>query len=81
MTLLGVFLTAIIGIVFVKNQGLSVLNRVRSDLVAGQPPIASIADSVSLIVGGGLMLIPGYITDAIGLSCLFLRFGPWPECT
>ena len=67
ITLLGVFLTAIIGISFVKNQGLSVLNRVRSDLANGRPPVASIADSIALVVAGGLMLIPGYVTDGIGL--------------
>jgi UPF0716 protein FxsA len=67
LTLLGVFLTAIIGITFLKNQGLSVLNRVRSDLAKGHPPVVSIADSISLVVGGGLMLIPGYVTDGVGL--------------
>ena len=67
LTFLGVFLTAIVGIAFLKNQGLSVLNRVRSDLAKGRPPVASIADSVSLVFGGGLMLIPGYVTDSVGL--------------
>ena len=67
LTLLGVFLTAIIGITLLKNQGLSVINRVRSDLAKGHPPVMSIADSISLIVGGGLMLIPGYVTDGVGL--------------
>ena len=67
LTLLGVFLTAVIGIMFLKKQGLSVLNRVRSDLAKGRAPVASIADSISLVIGGGLMLIPGYVTDGIGL--------------
>lgn len=67
LTLLGVFLTAIIGITYLKNQGLTVLNRVRSDLAKGHPPVVSIADSISLVVGGGLMLIPGYVTDGVGL--------------
>ncbi len=67
LTLLGVFLTAIIGITLLKNQGLSVVNRVRSDLANGHPPVMSIADSISLVVGGGLMLIPGYVTDGVGL--------------
>ncbi len=67
LTFLGVFLTAIIGIAFLKNQGLYVLNRVRSDLANGHPPVVSIADSISLVVGGGLMLIPGYVTDSVGL--------------
>ena len=67
LTFLGVFLTAIIGITFLKNQGLYVLNQVRSDLAKGHPPVVSIADSISLVVGGGLMLIPGYVTDGVGL--------------
>ena len=52
---------------FLKKQGLSVLNRVRSDLAKGHAPVVSIADSISLVVGGGLLLIPGYVTDGIGL--------------
>ena len=67
LTLLGVFLTAMIGITLLKNQGLSVLNRVRSDLAKGHPPVVTIGDSISLVVGGGLMLIPGYVTDGVGL--------------
>ena len=43
------------------------LNRVRNDLAKGHPPVISIADSISLVIGGGLMLIPGYVTDSIGL--------------
>ena len=74
LTLLGVFLTAIIGITFLKNQGLSVLNRVRSDLAKGHPPVVSIADGVSLVFGGGLMLIPGYVTDSVGLLLLVPGF-------
>ena len=38
LTLLGVFLTAIIGITLLKNQGLSVLNRVHRR--SGQRPSA-----------------------------------------
>ena len=67
LTFLGVFLTAIVGIAFLKNQGFSMLNRIRSDLARGNPPVVSIADSVALVVGGGLMLIPGYVTDGAGL--------------
>ena len=67
LTFLGVFLTAIIGITLLKNQGLSILNRVRNDLALGHPPVVSIADSISLVVGGVLMFIPGYVTDSAGL--------------
>ncbi len=74
LTILGVFLTAIIGISFLKKQGLSVLNRARSDIANGHPSVVSIADSISLVIGGGLMLIPGYVTDVVGLLLFFPGF-------
>ena len=70
-TLLGVFVTAIFGITLLKRQGLSVLSQIQADLAKGRAPVTSIADSISMVVGGVLMLIPGYVTDAIGLF-LFL---------
>ncbi|MDC0650200.1 FxsA family protein [Candidatus Puniceispirillum sp.] len=71
LTLLGVFITAIFGIALLKHQGLSVIRRIQADFVKGRAPVTSIADSISMVVGGTLMLIPGYVTDAIGLL-LFL---------
>ena len=70
-TLLGVFITAIFGIALLKRQGLSVLSQIQADLAIGRAPVTSIADSISMVVGGALMLTPGYVTDAIGLL-LFL---------
>ncbi len=71
LTLLGVFMTAVFGIALLKRQGMSVLSRIQSDIAQGHAPVTSIADSISLLAGGALMLIPGYVTDAIGLL-LFL---------
>ena len=67
LTLLGVFVTAIIGLSLLKGQGKAVMARMRTDLAQGHAPVGSIADSVSLAVGGILMLIPGYVTDAVGV--------------
>ena len=67
LTLLGVFITAIIGLSLLKGQGKAVMARIRTDLAQGHAPIGSIADSVALAVGGILMLLPGYITDAVGV--------------
>ena len=72
LTLLGVFVTAIFGIALLKRQGLSVLSRIQADLSKGRTPVTSIADSISMVFGGALMLLPGYVTDAIG----FLLFLP-----
>ena len=72
LTLLGVFVTAIFGIALLKRQGLSVLNQIQADRAKGRAPLTSIANSISMVVGGALMLMPGYVTDAIG----FLLFLP-----
>ena len=72
LTLLGVFVTAMFGIVLLKRQGLSVLSQIQADFAKGRPPVNSIAVSISMVFGGALMLIPGYVTDAIG----FLLFLP-----
>ncbi|MDB9891541.1 FxsA family protein [Alphaproteobacteria bacterium] len=71
LTLLGVFVTAIFGIALLKRQGLSVLRQMQADLAKGRAPVTSITHSISMVFGGALMLIPGYVTDAIGLL-LFL---------
>ena len=66
-TLLGIFVTAIIGLSLLKSQGSAVMTKIRSDLTQGRAPVGSMADSLSLAVGGILMLIPGYVTDAVGI--------------
>ncbi|MDB3880505.1 FxsA family protein [Alphaproteobacteria bacterium] len=71
LTFLGIFVTATLGIALLKRQGLSVLSQIQTDLAKGRAPVTSIADSISMVVGGALMLIPGYVTDVIGLL-LFL---------
>ena len=67
LTLLGVFVTAIIGLSLLKDQGKLVMARIRTNLAEGHAPVGSIADSVALVVGGILMLIPGYVTDTVGI--------------
>jgi len=71
LTILGVFVTAMIGISLLKSQGHAVMNSLRTDIAQGRPPIKSVADSIGLLCGAVLMLLPGYVTDAIGLA-LFL---------
>ena len=66
-TLLGIFVTAIIGLSLLKSQGRAVMTKIRLDLAQGRAPVGSVADSISLAVGGILMLLPGYVTDGIGV--------------
>ena len=69
LAFLGIFLTAIIGIRLLRSQSAIVMASFRADLARGQMNSTAIASSLSLLCGALLMLIPGYVTDAVGLLC------------
>ena len=68
LTILGVFVTAMIGVSLLKSQGRAVMTTLRADIAQGRPPMKSVADSIGLLFGAILMLLPGYVTDAVGLA-------------
>ena len=69
LAFLGIFVTAIIGIQLLKSQSAIVMASFRASLAKGQMNADAIASSLSLLCGAILMLIPGYVTDAMGLLC------------
>jgi len=73
---LGIFVTAFIGMWLLRTQGRAVMVRWQSNLHKGEMETDSLASGLSLLLGGFLMLLPGYVTDAIGILCFVpgLRF-------
>ena len=73
---LGIFVTAFIGMWLLRTQGRAVMARWQSNLHKGEMETDSLASGLSLLLGGFLMLLPGYVTDAIGIFCFVpgLRF-------
>ena len=69
-TLGAVILTAVIGSAMLRHQGLSILARAQKSLAAGEAPIAEVFDGVCLVVGGALLLTPGFVTDTVGFLLL-----------
>ncbi|HEX7291656.1 MAG TPA: FxsA family protein [Conexibacter sp.] len=63
-------LDSLLGSWLLRSQGRSVWNRFRATLAAGRPPARETADGALVIVGGALMLAPGFITDALGVLLL-----------
>lgn len=63
----AVILTAMVGVALLRLQGLAALFRVRESLERGRFPIDEVFDGLCLLVAGGLLLIPGFVTDAAGL--------------
>ena len=67
LTIAGIFVTAVVGIWLLRNQGRAIISSLQVQLARGEAPVASLAAGTSIMAGAVLMLIPGYLTDAIGL--------------
>lgn len=68
-----VMLSAIIGVSVVRRQGLSTLLQVQQKLARQEIPGREILEGMLLATSGLLLLVPGFITDFIGMFFLF----PW----
>jgi UPF0716 protein FxsA len=69
-TVAVVVLTAVVGAWLLRLQGLSTLGRVQAATDKGELPAEELVEGVILIVGGVLLLTPGFFTDAIGFLAL-----------
>lgn len=65
-----VFFTAIVGVSLVRSQGLHTLMTVQQKLARGEAPGQQIVEGMMLAAAGVLLLIPGFVTDFIGLLLL-----------
>lgn len=72
LTLLMILVTAIIGSILLRIQGLSLLQKIQSEISEGNVPGRALGDGAMIVVAGVLLLTPGFVTDAIG----FLLFVP-----
>jgi UPF0716 protein FxsA len=61
-----VFLTAMIGVYLLRQQGLSTLNQVQAQMQRGEIPATSLFEGMLLFIAGVLLLTPGFMTDSIG---------------
>lgn len=70
VTLLLVVFTSCVGISLVRNQGMKTFVQMQQKLAAGESPAAEMVKSVSLVLAGFLLLVPGFFTDFLGLLLL-----------
>jgi UPF0716 protein FxsA len=61
---------AILGSLLLKHQGLAAWRRFNKALSEGRFPGTEVVDGLLIVIGGTLLLAPGFITDIFGL--LFL---------
>lgn len=69
-TIILVILTGVLGAWLAKREGLHTIRLAQLQLQQGQMPSGVIIDGLCILVGGVVLLTPGFITDAIGFFLL-----------
>lgn len=69
-TILLIIATAILGSIFMHQQGMATLQKAQMGLADGQVPEKEMLEGIFVFIGGIFLLLPGFITDSLGL--LFL---------
>lgn len=62
--------TGVAGAWLARSQGLEILRKIQEETSRGQMPAVTLIDGALILVGGLLLLTPGFFTDALGFSFL-----------
>ncbi len=71
LTILLILSTAFIGIIYVRYEGFNTLKSAMGQLIKNEIPLFEIVSGAALVIGAFLLLLPGFLTDAIGLLLVF----------
>jgi UPF0716 protein FxsA len=69
-TIAVVIITAVLGVNLLKKQGLKAWSEIQLKMAQGQVPALEMASAAQLLFAGGLLLTPGFVTDAVGFSLM-----------
>jgi UPF0716 protein FxsA len=70
-TLLLIILTGVVGAFYARQQGFRVINNIQWKLEQGELPGDDLINGAMLLVGGALLVTPGFVTDFVGFSLIF----------
>jgi UPF0716 protein FxsA len=69
-TIIMLIIAGMLGMSVLRRQGFSTLMRFQQRLDSGDSPAAEMLDGMLLALTGGLLMIPGFITDVMALLLL-----------
>lgn len=69
-TLAIVVVTAILGTILVRSQGMAVLSQLQSSMADLKDPTEPLAHGAMILFSGALLLTPGFFTDAVGFALM-----------
>ncbi|MCB9759166.1 MAG: FxsA family protein [Alphaproteobacteria bacterium] len=70
LTVLLILVTGAVGASLAKREGFSVLRRIQDESRAGFPSGDRIVEGLLVVIGGLLLVTPGVMTDAAGLTLI-----------
>lgn len=68
-----VIFTGFLGSYLLRAQGLSAFVKLRQEMMSGRVPDKHLADTAMIVLAGIMLIIPGFISDVIGIL-LFIPF-------
>ncbi len=69
-TVLLLVAESLVGAWLLTREGPGAWQRLRAALGAGRVPTNELLDGALILVGGALLLTPGFLTDAVGFACV-----------
>jgi len=65
-TILLLIFESLLGAWIVKREGVAAWRALVASAESGRPPARELADAVLVLIGGTLLLTPGFLTDVVG---------------
>ena len=66
--------TGILGASLARQQGLSILRKIQSEMQKGRPPALEMVEGAMVVIGGIVLLTPGVLTDCFGFALMVPKF-------
>ena len=66
-TVLLIFLTAFVGLIYVRYEGFNTLKSAIAQVIKNEVPLFEIMSGAALVIGAFLLILPGFLTDVLGL--------------
>ena len=70
-TITLIFLTAILGIIYARYEGLNTLRSAFVQLIKNEIPVYEIISGAAITFAALLLIVPGFATDIIGFLLIF----------
>ncbi|NHC14333.1 FxsA family protein [Motilibacter deserti] len=69
--LLLLLATSLLGLWLLRREGVRAWSALRGSMAGGQLPGRELADAALVLLGAGLLSVPGFLSDVVGLLLLF----------